>query len=239
MIVNFTCHPTHHGDDEYFSAGFPGVMSARLSEVGVPTALFLNGALGNVHWIDPVRPDEVREMDEMESILARAVQQGLASMTWRSHLRLRSFSTHVQLPFRDPTDAEVNGTAPGAQRLAGDAIYDRLMPGLLAELETERAQRAEVQAVVLDEHALIGIPAELFVELGLAIKERAYPVRALIVGLANGMVGYVPHREAFARGGYETTFGDVSKLAPPAGDMLVEAGLAALKAALEAPAGSP
>ena len=155
-------------------------------------------------------------------------------MTWRSHLRLRSSSAHVQLPFREPTDAEVDGTAAGAQRLAGTAIYDRLMPGLLAELKAEGAQRAEVQAIVLDEYALIGIPAELFVELGLAIKERAYPVRALIAGLANGMVGYVPHREAFARGGYETTFGDVSKLAPPAGDMLVEAGLAALEAALEA-----
>ena len=239
VIVNFTCHPTHHGDDEYFSAGFPGVMSARLAEVGVPTALFLNGALGNVHWIDPVRPDDVRGMDEIGSILATIAQRGLASMTWRSHLRLRSFSTHVRLPFREPTDSEVNGTAVGAQRLAGTAIYDRLMPGLLAELKREGAQRAEVQAIVLDEHALIAIPAELFVELGLAIKERAYPVRALIVGLANGMVGYVPHREAFARGGYETTFGDVSKLAPPAGDMLVEAGLAALKAALAADPSSP
>jgi hypothetical protein len=37
------------------------------------------------------------------------------------------------------------------------------------------------------------------------------------------MVGYVPHAEAFARGGYETTFCPWSKLAPNAGDMLADA----------------
>src|SRR4051812_47658065 len=39
---------------------------------------------------------------------------------------------------------------------------------------------------------------------------------------ASGMVGYLPHREAFSRGSYETTFSDVSKLAPPAGEILTE-----------------
>jgi len=75
----------------------------------------------------------------------------------------------------------------------------------------------------LDEYAFIGIPAEFFVELGLAIKERAHPKHALVFGLANGMVGYVPHKAAFERGGYETTFCGWSKLAPEAGDMLVDA----------------
>ena len=37
------------------------------------------------------------------------------------------------------------------------------------------------------------------------------------------MVGYVPHRDAFLRGGYETTFGPGYRLAPRAGDMLVDA----------------
>jgi hypothetical protein len=65
-------------------------------------------------------------------------------------------------------------------------------------------------------------PAEYFVENGLKIKERAWPRRALVVELANGFIGYVPHREAFLRGGYETTFCGWSKLAPEAGDILAE-----------------
>jgi hypothetical protein len=45
----------------------------------------------------------------------------------------------------------------------------------------------------------------------------------MVAGMANGIVGYVPHRAAFDRGGYETTFSDVSKLAPGAGELLAEA----------------
>ena len=36
------------------------------------------------------------------------------------------------------------------------------------------------------------------------------------------MVGYVPHREAFLRGGYEATFSIGSRLAPEAGDILAD-----------------
>ena len=49
--------------------------------------------------------------------------------------------------------------------------------------------------------------------------------RTRVVGYANGMLGYVPHKEAFAHGGYETTFGYRSKLAPDAGDLLADAAI--------------
>jgi hypothetical protein len=43
------------------------------------------------------------------------------------------------------------------------------------------------------------------------------------------MVGYVPHKEAFLRGGYETTFGYRSKLAPEAGDLLADCAIELLR----------
>jgi len=52
------------------------------------------------------------------------------------------------------------------------------------------------------------------------------PRRALVVSCANGMVGYVPQRQAFLRGGYETTFASHSKLAPDAGDILADTAIA-------------
>ncbi len=61
--------------------------------------------------------------------------------------------------------------------------------------------------------------------LGLRIKERTSPKRAHVVGYANGMVGYLPTKEAFARGGYETTFAKASRLAPEAGNILVDAAI--------------
>ena len=92
-------------------------------------------------------------------------------------------------------------------------------------MRREKTNKAEVQALFLDEYAFVGIPAEYFVEHGLRIKEECYPKRALVVGHANGMVGYVPTRWAFKRGGYETTFLSSSRLAPEAGDMLADAAI--------------
>jgi hypothetical protein len=81
----------------------------------------------------------------------------------------------------------------------------------------------------LDEYAFVSLPGEVFVEIGLRIKEGAYPAHALVAGLANGMVGYVPHREAYARGGYETTFTYSSKLAPEAGEILADTAIALVR----------
>lgn len=237
-IVNFACHPTHHGDDAAFSAGYPGVLSNQLEAAGIPNTLFLNGAQGNVHWIDPADPTQVRSMEAIGMALAKASLRSIEKMTWRPDLHLRTAAVNLDLPFRRPTADDVAGTVRGAQRLVDPTVYDRVMPQVLAELARDGRQRAEIQAIVLNDHALVGVPAELFVELGLQIKERAFPVRALVVGLANGMVGYVPHHAAFSRGGYETTFGDGSKLAPEAGELIVEGALAALSEAMHEPVGS-
>ena len=79
-----------------------------------------------------------------------------------------------------------------------------------------------MQVVSLGDWVYAAVPAEYFVQVGIRIKEEAYPRHALVVSCANGMVGYVPHREAFLRGGYETTFTSGAALAPEAGDILAD-----------------
>jgi len=99
------------------------------------------------------------------------------------------------------------------------------MPKLLVRIRERKTQPAEVQALFVGNVAIAGIPAEYFVEHGLRIKEESYPTRALVAGHANGMIGYVPTKKAFERGGYETTFGGTSRMAPEAGDMLADAAI--------------
>ena len=43
------------------------------------------------------------------------------------------------------------------------------------------------------------------------------------------MLGYIPHREAFERGGYECTFGPPSLMAPDTGDRLAAAAIDLVK----------
>lgn len=223
-IVNFTCHPTHHGGSNAVTAGYPGVVASQLRRRGCPVTLFLNGACGNVHHGDPAGRG-TGSMEEAGQRLADDARELLKTMTFRSGAHLGAASTIVRLPFRAVTKAEVAGTARGAQRFIDPAIYDRGMPALVERIRREGRSPAEVQALFINDIAFAAIPAEYFVEHGLRIKEMSHPAHALVVGHANGMVGYVPTQAAFRRGGYETTFGAGSHLAPEAGDQLADAAI--------------
>ena len=101
-------------------------------------------------------------------------------------------------------------------------MYDRDIPKTVEKIKKKKFNLAEIQAFLMNQIAIVAIPAELFVENGLLIKEKANPLHALIVSPANGMAGYVPHKDAFVRGGYETTFSGWSRLAPEAADLIIE-----------------
>jgi len=67
------------------------------------------------------------------------------------------------------------------------------------------------------------------VELGREIKRRSPFPQTIIVTLANDYIGYIPHRSAFAEGGYETIFAAQSHLGQEAGDVIVEAAVDVLQ----------
>jgi hypothetical protein len=220
-VVNFACHPTDHGGDTLLSAGFPGVLAHELRARGCPITLFLNGAAGNISAGDPLSGREPT-MEQMGRSLADAAFAAIDRADWRETISLGARTATLQLPFRAITEAEVRGTARGAQRFVDSTIYDRAMPDLVARIRQEGSQPAEVQAFHLDEFCFVSNPAELFVQHGLRIKEESAPRRAFVVSFTNGYVGYVPHQEAFRRGGFETTFGWGSFLAPEAGDRIAD-----------------
>lgn len=223
-VVNYTCHPTHHGGQPVLSAGYPGAVIAAMEQRGCPAVVFLNGACGNIHDADPIAGKSL-DMAGIGACLAAAAAGVIENLEWRDELPLAAASITIQLPYRRATQEEVTGAIRGAQRFIDPTIYDGLVDGLLRRIEERGTQPAEVQALFAGDLALVGMPAEYFVELGLRIKEESYPRHTLVVGHANGMVGYIPTADAFRRGGYETTFSMSSRMAPEAGDLLADAAL--------------
>jgi len=225
-LVNFACHPAHHGGDEALSAGYPGVLAERMKSQDCPVTMFCLGAAGNISTADPTGTAPEPTMVQAGEALARHIADALDGMAFTADVRLASRSKTVRLPFREITDEQIRGTVRGAQRFVDPTIYDDVIP---AEVERIRrlggAEAAEVQVLRINDVALAAIPGELFVELGLRIKARAWPAKALVVSCANGRLGYLPTREAFDRGGYETTFGPSSCMAPEAGDLLADAAI--------------
>jgi neutral ceramidase len=87
---------------------------------------------------------------------------------------------------------------------------------------------AEVQAFAAGNLALVALPGEFFAESGLNLCAQSPFPRTLLIGYANGGVGYVPPPAAFAEGGYETRLARWSRLAPEAEQIVLEAAVGLL-----------
>lgn len=85
----------------------------------------------------------------------------------------------------------------------------------------------EVQVVRIgEETAVVTLPGEIFVELGLAIKEASPFDNTMIIELTNTSPAYVPDKKAFAEGDYEVIN---SRVAAGGGEMLVDAAIEMLQ----------
>ncbi|MBC7856530.1 MAG: hypothetical protein IAF94_24125, partial [Pirellulaceae bacterium] len=93
----------------------------------------------------------------------------------------------------------------------------------------------EVTVITLgSEVAIVCLPGEVFVELGLAIKQGSPFRTTLVLELSNCVETiYIPTRAAYAGGSYEVTN---SATQPGSGEMLVETALTLLR---EAAANNP
>ena len=81
-----------------------------------------------------------------------------------------------------------------------------------------------IHVIRIGDAVLVGVPGEQFVQSGLEIKARSRCENTFIVNLANDSIGYIPTREAYREGGYQTWIGACS-IAPEGGELIVAAAL--------------
>ncbi len=241
--VNFACHATVTGAATTISADFPGELSRAMKERhghGVVT-LFGNGCCANLCQQDVFDPDRLRGGDELLRMMGEGLADDVAEAEegaeFTADLTLDARSVETAIPLRHvPPDVE-----QGARELLAEGDYDdadheahreHTYARMILELVAEKRERplvpAEIQAFRLGEVGLVMLPGEIFVEHGLTIKLQSPARRTFVVELANGIVGYVPMREAFEGGGYEQRLGNNSKLSPAAGEIMTETALALL-----------
>jgi neutral ceramidase len=84
----------------------------------------------------------------------------------------------------------------------------------------------EVQVLRLGDIYLLGLPGEVLVEVGMEIRKKAGVEKFLIATVANDIIGYVCHSQAYDEGGYEPE--TATSLAKGAGEIMVRESLALL-----------
>lgn len=236
VFINFACHPTVVGGDSVISADYPGAAREIIRQiVGHDTVvLFGNGACGNVGPVDMMNPKRNEYGHKWRKKMGLALGcEAIKIMALTDHLPQEEVEIEIRkdildIPIREiPQDrldeakkAFIGRSLEPAPTDYNDIVRRELL--LLAEQKAEDPfAHAEIMAIRIGKSAIIGIPAELFCDLGLQIKEKSKYRPTFVVELANGCVGYVPTAESFLGGGYETELVRSSKLVPEAGEMIV------------------
>jgi hypothetical protein len=230
-LVVFAMHLDTTGGTEY-SADYPYHLQRELRKSLGPdfVSIFGAGTCGDINHVD-VRIKGRRSTEEMGTMLAETVVAHLPKLVQVKEPSLAVRRAVVDAPLQNYAPEE---TARARERMA--KIGSREMP-FLDQVETAKifdlalrrddSTPLEVQAFRLSaDVAIVTLPAEIFVELGLAIKRESPFKTTLVIELANDDPAYIPTKKAFAEGSYETVN---SRVVPGSGERMVEAAVKLLK----------
>lgn len=240
-LTSFAMRLDTVGGTEY-SADYPYWLQQSLGkELGQDfVSIFGTGTCGNINHFDVSKPgpqkghqQTTKHLGETLAATVMAALPKLKDVPWPS-LAVRSAT--VQVPLQEYTQEELTwAKLPADQR--GPLVQERpfLQRFRASKIRSLAAMRQrwgdrlpmEVQVFRLSQDvAIVTLPGEIFVELGLAIKEASPFETTLVMELANNSPAYVPTRQAFSDGDYEVVN---SRVKPGGGEMLVDAALRLLR----------
>jgi hypothetical protein len=227
-IVNYALHlDTTSGNQ--VSADYPYTLARVLSFVkGADMLTVFNiGTAGNINHYDVKRRGPQKgyaHAAAIGAILAGAVLKTYRTLEPITTAAPQIASEMVKLPLIEVKPAEeekARAIMSRAQPTLIERVWARRVIDTVEAIRTGKPIEGEVQVITIGpDLAWVGLPGEIFVELGMAIK-KASPYRFTIVNsLANGALHYVPNRKGFAEGSYEAinTSGG-----PGTGELLVDA----------------
>jgi hypothetical protein len=227
-LTVFALHLDTVGGTEY-SADYPYYLERSLQKnFGAPfVSLFGAGTCGDINHVDVSHGERQKGHGEAERIgtaLAETVAAAIPRLKPVAHPSLAVRSATVEAPLQTYSSAEVARAQSELSKVDDDRVpfLERVETYKIAALQLlgGTVLPAEVQVFRLsDDVAIVGLPGEVFVELGLAIKEASPFETTIVVELANDAPGYVPTRKAFAEGSYEVVN---SRVASGGGERLVE-----------------
>jgi hypothetical protein len=228
--VNYALHLDTVGGMEY-SADYAYTLARLLGEAKGKDMLtvFTIGCAGNLNHIDVSTraPQQGHgEAARIGTILAGEVLKTMKRLqaVEGGALRVRSQMLHLPLPEIRPGDLELSRKVTATFGQPNAAPFMDLVRAFKIQDVAERRGEpleAEVQVITVGSQLCwVGLPGEIFTELGMAIKNASPFQYTNIAELANGSIGYVPNRKAYPEGAYES---ESARCGAGSGEMLVDA----------------
>ena len=206
LLYNHSTHTIGTRKGAVRSPSFYGLAAQELeAELGGVCA-FLEGASGSTHNLGAVTTAQA--VDKLKV----TIRDALANAKPRPIDRVISVKRPFTFKVRTFDEAEEDRKVVDycRKRIPGGAdftinVFRQMRKGLSPHKGKER--QTVLQATLIGDVALVGVPAEYFTKLGLDIKNRSPFPDTFVAELSNDWIGYLPDREAHKLGGYQTWTG--------------------------------
>jgi hypothetical protein len=242
-LVNYACHGVClSGKWRRFSSDFVGPMREVIEQVTGASALYIQGATGNMNPI--LMGDDYKNARATGVKLAGEVLKVWETITPVEARGLGAAYEEVQLPaLRYASKERAASTLDACRRELEQAQGKAVESGQLRWTKT-RIKRAEaalrswetgelppplparLYAVRFGPAAIATSGGEIFAQIGVEVKRRSPIPDTLYAAYANGSVGYVPTPDAYPEGGYEVD--SACRVDPGAAGIITEGCLRAL-----------
>lgn len=232
----FAMHCDTVGGAKY-SADYPFFLQETLRKAFGNSFIsaFGAGTCGDLNHIDVNRKDTIKGFPMAEylgSTLGQTVLAASNNLRPISNPSFKVLSSKIDVPLQETTPEQLADAHTKISKL-GDTNTDFFVKVVAVKiLDLEHKQNPypmEVQVFRFDfDTALVCLPCEIFVELGLAIKQGSPFKNTIVQSICNDRPSYVPTKKAFTEGSYEVTNARVKS---GAGEMLVDTALKLLKEA--------
>jgi len=199
---------------------FARIMPHRLGGSKPPenfVAMMTNGTSGDINNIDFYGKRPPREPFEQVRIVAAKT----ADAAWRAVKKIGSYDENplvamrqreVELTYRNMSVEEIAHALrllelPKEEQgtLHGKAV--QYANATVQYSEPDKKESVIIQAIRIGDQAIVSLPFEVLVEIGLEIKEKSPFPDTFTISLANGGYGYLPPPHQHELGGYETWIG--------------------------------
>lgn len=228
-FVNFALHLDITGGLE-ISADMPFTLSEVLGGFRGESmvTLFGQGCCGNINHIN-VKSGEPQkghgEAQRIGTILAGEVIKTYTRLAPLEVDEIRARNEIVELPLAPFTEHDLDNALEITQKFGernAAPFMEMVNAFKIVDVYKMKGKpiEAEIQVFTLgNDLAIVSLPGEIFVELGMYIKERSPFTSTMVLELSNGSIDYIPDRKAFVEGNYEAVS---ARCAPGSGELLVE-----------------
>ncbi len=229
-LVNFALHLDTVGGTKY-AADYPYYLEQSMKEKFGPdfVLLFGTGTCGDINHIDVTKRERLKT-NYIGKTLAKTVGRRVASLA-KTEPSLSVRSEVVQAPLQQYPPAKVAWARAAINKVGTRELsfLEQVEAYKILALQMREGPMLPIEVQVFrlaPDVAVVGLPGEVFVDLGLAIKKASPFATTLVIELCQDAPGYIPTKKAFAEGSYETVN---SRVAPGGGEMMAEAAVRLLK----------